>query len=75
MPKLTAQQKRDRDFMAMLDLELQAQKIQLTQIHAREKGDAVSKAHLDGWHNGYSRAITEFAGLSLWQRMTWKPNR
>ena len=75
MPKLTAQQKRDREFMAMLDLELQAQKIELGVLHARDKADTSIKAHMDGWHNGYARAVTEFAQLTLWQRITWKANK
>ncbi len=75
MARLTAQQKRDREFMAMLSLELEAQKIELGIQHARDKADTSVKSHMDGWHNGYSRAITEFAGMTLWQRMTWKPNK
>lgn len=75
MPKLTAQQKRDRDFMAMLDLELQAQKIELGIAHARDKADTSIKSHMDGWHNGYTSARNEFADLTLWQRVTWKANK
>jgi hypothetical protein len=75
MPKLTAQQKRDREFMELLDLELQAQKVQLGMMHAEDKANTAIKSHMDGWHNGYARAVTEFAQLTLWQRITWKANK
>lgn len=73
--KLTAQQKRDREFMELLNLELEAQKIQLGIMHARDKADTHVKSHMDGWHNGYARAINEFTQLSWWERLTWKANK
>lgn len=72
MARETVQQKRDREFMTLLYAQLRDQRIELEVQAAREKEKAREESHLNGLSDGYSIAMREFAGLTWWERLTWK---
>lgn len=75
-PRLTAQQKRDRDFMSvLLKGQLDKQSIDLGTIHARELSEAKEKSFLQGFAAGDRVAVNKFAALNWWERLTWKANK
>lgn len=67
--KLTAAQKRDRDFMRLLDDALKKQAHELALEYAGRENDVYGL----GLEHGEQRAEYEFSRLTLWQRITWKP--
>lgn len=75
MARLTAQEKRDREFMALLDNALLDQKAELVVLHAREKSAARNESFERGWGQGYQRAVKEFAQLSWLDRLLWRAER
>jgi hypothetical protein len=75
MARETVQQKRDREFMTLLDAQLRDQRIELGVQAAREKSKAREESHLIGWHDGYNVAVREFARLSWWERLMWRAER
>lgn len=75
MARLTAQEKRDREFMALLDNALLDQKVELGVLHAREKSAARNEGFERGWGQGYKRAVEEFAQLSWLDRLFWRAER
>ena len=75
MARISAQQKRDREFMALLDNALLDQKVELGIRHAREKAEAREKSHLVGWHDGYTFAVREFSELTWLGRLFWRAER
>ena len=68
MAKLTAQQKRDRDFMALLDSKLEEQKIELLVQAEREKYDSYMK----GFYSGWSKSAEHVEKLPLLKRVSFK---
>lgn len=68
MTKLTAQQKRDRDFMALLDSKLEEQKIELLVQSEREKYDSYMK----GFYLGWSKSAEHVEKLPLLKRVSFK---
>lgn len=75
MARLTAQEKRDREFMALLDNALLDQKVELGVHYARERQKAREESHLNGWHDGYTVAVKEFSSLSWLGRLLWRAER
>jgi hypothetical protein len=72
MAKLTAQQKRDRDFMALLERALANQaaehKIELDRVWI----DRHTEGYETGWRAGHKWSADFFNNLSLWERITWR---
>lgn len=68
MPKLTARQKLERDFMVLNEVTLTNQRIDLEVKFAREREETRSSA----FKAGYGRAVEDFNSMSAWQRLTWK---
>ena len=72
MAKETAQQKRDREFLALLEGQLAEQKAALVAEHTELLNAELVKAKTEGWHRGHRFAIKQFDELSFWDRLTWK---
>lgn len=75
MARLTAQEKRDREFMTLLNAQLRDQRIELGIEHASKKSAARAEAFTQGWGQGYERAVKEFAQLSWLDRLFWRAER
>jgi hypothetical protein len=67
MAKLTAQQKRDREFMALLDSKLAEQEIALKIQAEREKYDSYMKGFTVGW----TKSQESFEQLPLLKRVNF----
>lgn len=67
--RLTAQQKRDRDFMKLLDESLRKQAHELGLEYAGRENDVYAL----GMKHGEEHAAYEFSRLTRWQRLWWKP--
>lgn len=68
-PRLSAQQKRDREFMKLLDESLRKQAHELGLEYAKRENDIFGL----GFDQGEQQATYEFSRLTRWQRLWWKP--
>lgn len=68
-PRLTAQQKRDREFMQLLDDSLAKQ----ARVHEMELAKFGNENFSLGYEQGEQRAAYEFSRLSVWQRIWFRP--
>lgn len=69
--KLTAQQKRDREFMQLLDSKLQEQHGQFNAEVEIRVAKAWSNAYEVGKRDGRTDTLHEFGKLNWWQRLWW----
>lgn len=67
--KLTAQQKRDREFMTLLQAQLDKQR----HAHQLELAKFGNENYSLGLDQGEKQAAYEFSKLSLWARIWFKP--
>lgn len=67
--KLTIAQKRDRDFMQLLDNALAKQARENEKLAADRENALFTLAY----EQGEQRARYEFSRLTLWQRIWWRP--
>jgi hypothetical protein len=70
--KLTAQQKRDRDVMSLLNSTIihveAAHKVELDRVWI----DRHTEGYEAGWRAGHKWSLDFFNKLSLWERITWR---
>jgi len=69
--KLTAQQKRDREFMQLLDDKLAEQRGQFDAEVEIRVAKAWSNGYDIGKRDGRTDTLHEFGKLNWWQRLTW----
>lgn len=71
MARLTAQQKRDREYMALTGVELAAQRQEFDAEVEIRVAKAWSNGYDHGKREGHTLALRQFRVMSRWRRFWW----